>query len=132
MKKFIYVAIMALLTSVMVGCTGSGSTVTEPKIDEANSTVNGTKYDNETYKCWLFEWDYTVTYGGLAAAENGSEREQGKEYYWLTEFQMQSIKAQFDYAMNIHASVPGASVTIKGSSKVSEQKGKDVDSCYAD
>ena len=131
MKKILSVAIMAL-TLVLTGCYRAGSTVAEPKIDENKHTVNGIPYDNEEFKCWLFEWDYTTTYGGWAAQENEPEHDFGAEYFWDTEFEIMKYKAQFDYAANIRAQVPGASVTTKGSSSVTEAKGKDEYSCYSD
>ena len=84
MKKFIYVAIMAVVMGMFVGCksNANGSDYYQDGkvvvVDEAKGTVNGVKYDNTTEKCWM----WTLT-----------EKAQGTEikldyYVWATEFQL--------------------------------------------
>ena len=128
MKKFFFAAVMALTTLFATNCTGLTG-AKQPVIDEENHTVNGVQYDDETYYCWKFEWETTTTYGGLAAA-GGSEHDSGVDYYWWTEFDAQSYKAEWDYANNQKATVAGASVKLKGTSKLTKLDNVSSSECY--
>lgn len=82
MKKFFYVALMALTVGLMAGCSAkSGSSDyykdgKEPQIDFNEGTVNGVKYDTKTETCWKFTVK-TTTLGITASAT---------EYTWGTEW----------------------------------------------
>ena len=80
MKKFLYVAVMALTMGFFASCSGSSSAYTkggpEPTIDTEAGTVNGKVYDNQTAKCWKITESYT--YMGFRASED--------VWMWGTEF----------------------------------------------
>lgn len=85
MKKFFYVALMAIavaFTSCGLG-VGNGSSEQykngkEPEIDLNNNSVNGIVYDNETEHCYKFTVK-TTTLGISASADS---------YTWGTEFEV--------------------------------------------
>lgn len=82
MKKFMYVAIMALMV-VFAGCKSgyNGSDYYrdhEVVIDYNKCTVNGTKYDNTTECCWIWT---------LTEKTNGTKIELAY-YVWATEFEL--------------------------------------------
>lgn len=118
MKKFIYVAFMALTMAFMTGCKSDGGSSAyqaggpQPSINYENGTVNGKTYDNETEKCWK------VT---LSASVN---KETSKEtlYAWATEFE---VVAEMEYMMWRIAQTQGAS----GSYTYSATKDTDYESC---
>jgi len=125
MKKFLYFAILALTMGVFASCvTGASSLRDEPEIDEQNATINGKHYDNETYKCWEFTWEYTVKVTG-----EPTESEDGVDYYWTTEFEIQKMKAEFDYTYNYKVSVMGVSSSATGKSSIKETD-KSNSECY--
>ncbi|MBO5618541.1 MAG: hypothetical protein J5902_00990 [Paludibacteraceae bacterium] len=123
MKKFLYLAMMALTLGFFAGCTGA-SVGKQPVIDENAGTVNGKAYDTETYKCWEFTWEYTEKATGEADAH-----ESGVDYFWMTEFEIQKYKAEWDYAHNASASAYGVKYSISGESSLKETD-KDVSECY--
>ena len=108
MKKFMYVAVMALTLGFFTGCLPKVSVGNEPQIDEQKSTVDGKYYDNTVYKCWVFTWEYTEK-------ENGTitEHESGVDYWWQTELMAQYEKALWEYSHNVSASAYGQSASIK-------------------
>ncbi|MCR5533156.1 MAG: hypothetical protein K6F10_04670 [Paludibacteraceae bacterium] len=114
MKKYFYVAIMALTLGMFAGCTGV-SAPKEPVIDEEAGTVNGVKYDNETYKCWLVETESTSSCTGETP-----EQSSDKYLWWMTEFDAQSYKAEFEYTSNVKACAYGYCCETKGSCKITE------------
>ena len=82
MKKFFYVAVIAL-TAVFASCSGgNGSDYykdgKEPQVDTDKHTVNGKAYDAEKEKCWLVTTKTTVL-GVSASADT---------YTWGTEFDL--------------------------------------------
>ena len=94
MKKFIYVAIMALVMGMFAGCksgiNGSdyyagGKTV---DINYEKSTVNGYKYDNTTAKCWM--WTMKETTQGTTITHD--------YYVWCTEFELVAACEEEMYA----------------------------------
>ena len=115
MKKFMYVAVMALTLGMFTGCLPKTSVGHEPEIDDTNATIDGVHYDNEEYACWQFDWEWTETTTG-----EEPEHEIGQEFYWTTEFEMQKIKALFDYSHNVSASGYGVSSSITGTSSVTK------------
>ena len=123
MKKYFYVAIMALTLGMFASCTGVRTAYKEPVIDEEAGTVNGVKYDKETYLCWEFTWEYTETCTG-----EGTESDHGVDYYWMTEFDAQSMKAEWDYVHNLDARYMGVGCTWKGSSSLTRTN-HDVSDC---
>lgn len=127
MKKFFYVAIMALTTLFAVSCV-SMSGAKEPKIDEEKHSVNGVVYDNETYCCWEFTWEYTITGTGLAAGAE-AEHDSGVDYYWWTEFDAQSYKANWDYAHNQKVTSTFGGAKSKGTSSL-KKLDKTESECY--
>ena len=84
MKKFLYLAIMALTVGFFASCSAgaNGSDYykdgKEPQIDYNNATVNGKKYDNQKEKCWC--WTMKATVLGVTSSE--------EEYLWGTEFDL--------------------------------------------
>ena len=84
MKKFIYVAIMAVVTLAFSACKSNfngsdyyqdGKTVV---IDYNKGTVNGVKYDTTTEKCWMWTLEEKTT--GVAVKFD--------YYVWATEFEL--------------------------------------------
>lgn len=82
MKKFIYVAIMALVMGMFAGCKSgingseyysAGKTL---DINEEKGTVNGYKYDNTVEKCWM--WTLKEVTNGTTLTFD--------YYVWCTEF----------------------------------------------
>jgi len=146
MKKVLYVVIMAMAVS-LTSCSwlfgGKGSepkadteSVKEPEIDAKAGTVNGVKYNTEDYKCWLLEWSYEYSYSVVGLGEQKLGGDKGSKYLWATEFQAQVAKAEADYAgatsQKYSVDVPGASISAKISSSLTEQKDKDVNNCESD
>lgn len=125
MKKLFYVAFMALTLGLFTGCTNV-SVGNEPKLDEEKSTLNGKSYDNTTYKCWEFTWEYTEKTTGEA-----DEHESGVDYEWLTELMAQYEKAVWEWSHNVSASAYGVTSSIKGTCTLRETP-KDESHCYAD
>ena len=115
MKKFMYLAVMALTLGFFASCTPRSSVGKEPVVDETNATINGVHYDNTEYACWQFDWEYTEKETG-----EQSYKESGTEFFWTTEFEAQKMKAEFDYTHNVSASAYGVSYTMTGSSKVTK------------
>ena len=113
MKKVLYVAIMALTLGMFAGCTGATAGKV-PVIDEQNATVNGQKFDNETYACWQFDWQT------VEQDPEGSETANGTDFYWMTEFGAQSFKASWDYSNNQKVCIYGICSSIKGTSKLTK------------
>lgn len=114
MKKYFYVAIMALTLGMFASCSGVYAPK-EPVIDEEAGTVNGKAYDNETYKCWLVETEVTSSCTGETP-----ETEKDASYYWMTEFGVQSWKAEWEYVSNAKACAYGYCCESKGTCKVTE------------
>ena len=94
MKKFLYVAIMALTMGLLASCSGSSSKYTqggpEPSIDTEKSTVNGVSYDNKTEKCWKVTTHVSASVMGVTATSDEVT------YDWCTEFE---LVATYEYAM---------------------------------
>lgn len=97
MKKFLYLAIMALTVGFFASCSaGSNSSDyykngKKPQIDYDKATVNGKKYDNKTWKCWC--WTKTAT-----------DRDQTistKNYLWGTEFDLVAFCEAEMYAFSL-------------------------------
>lgn len=84
MKKFLYLAIMALTVGFFASCKSgaNGSDYykdgKEPQIDYDKATVNGKKYDNQNAKCWC--WTMKVTVAGVTSST--------EEYLWGTQFDL--------------------------------------------
>ncbi len=84
MKKFLYLAIMALTVGFFASCSAGGNSSDyykngkKPQIDVKKATVNGKKYDNKTEKCWYW------TKEGTAWEITSSS----KTYVYLTEFDL--------------------------------------------
>ena len=126
MKKFLYVAVMALTFGMFTSCMPNVSVREEPEIDETNATINGKHYDNEVYKCWEFKYEATCKATGVE-----TEHESGVENFWMTEFQINCIKANFDYESNYSVTAYGVTSSCKGSSSIRELD-KDESDCYAE
>ena len=84
MKKFIYVAIMAIVTVAFTACKSNlnGSDYytdgRQVVVDVEKGTVNGVKYDNTVAKCWAWT---------LTEKMNGTKVEL-TYYVWCTEFEL--------------------------------------------
>lgn len=97
MKKFLYLAIMALTVGFFASCSAGGNSSDyykngkEPQIDYDKATVNGKKYDNETWKCWC--WTMTTTVLG--------ETTSAEEYLWGTEFDLVAVCEAEMYAFSL-------------------------------
>lgn len=84
MKKFLYVALLAIVTFAFSACksgiNGSDyySDGRQVKIDYEKCTVNGVKYDDTKDKCWM--WTLTEKTGGAKVELN--------YYVWCTEFEL--------------------------------------------
>jgi hypothetical protein len=82
MKKFLYVALMAIVTFAFSACKSNfnGSDYytdgRQVVVDYNKCTVNGVKYDNTTEKCWM--WTLKEKTGGAAISLD--------YYVWCTEF----------------------------------------------
>jgi len=126
MKKFLYVAVMALVLGNFIGCTPRTSIGKEPELDEANSKLDGKYYDNTVYKCWKFTWEYTEKENGVVTNEDS-----GVDYEWLTELLAQYQKATFLYTHNVSASAYGQSASVKGTCTLEESPKAESD-CYSD
>ena len=127
MKKFIYVAVMALTLGFFSNCTPRASVGNEPKLDEQNSTLNGVFYDNTVYKCWEFTWSYVEKENGAVV-----EQDHGVDYEWTTELMARYHKALWDYDHNMSASAYGQSWSISGTCTLVENTNKNESSCYSD
>ena len=126
MKKFLYLALMAVVLGSFVGCKPRVSVGEEPKLDEDKSTVNGKVYDNTEYKCWKFTWETTEK-----ATGETTEHDNGVEYWWTTELMAQYEKEVWLYSNNVSASGYGASASITGTCTL-ELSPRDESSCYND
>ena len=87
MKKFMYVALMALTLGFMASCSGGSSASSdkyadgkEPSIDWNKGTVNGDSFDNTTEKCWKMH--FTTTVNGYSSSYD--------QWVFGTEFQVVS------------------------------------------
>jgi len=86
MKKFMYVAIMALMV-VFAGCksgyNGSDYYIDgrQVVIDYEKGTVNGVKYDDTNECCWM--WTLTEKTGGVKV--------EAFYYVWGTEFEIVAV-----------------------------------------
>lgn len=84
MKKFFYVAFMALTMGLFASCNSNGPDIgfkyaedQNPVVDYQKGTVNGKEYDMETNKCW--EITFSVKYPVVGVQTTTS-------YSWCTEF----------------------------------------------
>lgn len=84
MKKFIYVAVMALVTVAFTACKSgyNGSEYykdgKEVVVDYDKCTINGVKYDDQTEKCWMW-----------TLKEKSSGTTLSFDYYvWCTQFEL--------------------------------------------
>ena len=97
MKKFLYLAIMALTVGFFASCSaGSNSSDyykngKEPQIDYDKATVNGKKYDNKTWKCWCWTMTTTVL----------DKTTSAEEYLWGTEFDLVAVCEAEMYAFSL-------------------------------
>ena len=117
MKKFFYVAVMAV-AAFMVSCSGgNGSDYYknhELQIDWEKGTVNGKAYNTETEKCW--KTSIKTTYLGITGTAD--------EYTWGTEF---ALVAGCETAM-----ATSCAAGIKSSYSYAEAPSfKDSESCLA-
>ena len=114
MKKFIYIAILAVMV-VFAGCKSGANGSDYYKggnkvlIDQENGKVNGVKYDNTTKKCWM----WTLT-----------EKSQGTtvtfEYYvWATEFELVA-SCEWEMYEAAHSGAVASYVYIEAPSKKTE------------
>jgi len=83
MKKFLYVALVALTMGFMTSCQSGGSTSYTkggpmPSINFEAGTVNGKTYDTKTDKCWK------VDISASSKEQSASET----KYYWGSEFEL--------------------------------------------
>lgn len=84
MKKFLYVAVMAVVTLAFTACKsnlGTSADYAEGKtvvINEEKGTVNGVKYDNTKEMCWAWT---------INEKTNGAEVKL-TYYVWATEFHL--------------------------------------------
>lgn len=129
MKKILSIALMALAVCMLYNCSGKSNEIKEPVIDKEKGTVNGIRYDKETYKCWLFEGEYTISLSGLIAFDE-DEHDSTTEYLWLTEFDAQATKATWDYTTNQKAYAYGTNVKVTSTSKLTELRDKTEQTCY--
>ena len=126
MKKFFYVALMALSVAIMTGCSGSivannpyKAGDPQPSIDPNAGTVNGKSYDNTTEKCWV-EVISSTAYGYT---------EKEETYMWATEFEMEASYQMFLWEM-AQAGGYVAGVSASCSYSAAPQY-KDYESCIA-
>ena len=124
MKKIFFSAVMALVLGCFIGCAPRVSICNEPKLDEANSTVEGKYYDNTVYKCWKFTWEYTEKTTGEADVH-----ENGVDYEWTTELMAQYELAMWMYSHNVSASAYGVSSSVSGTCKL-EVTPDNESTCY--
>ncbi|MBO4689303.1 MAG: hypothetical protein J5621_00345 [Paludibacteraceae bacterium] len=98
MKKFFYVALMAL-TVAFTSCGGKAGSSDfynngkEPEINYEEATVNGVKYNDTDNKCW--KYTITTTVAGFSGTAD--------TYVWGTEF---AIVAACEWAMYTAHEVP--------------------------
>ena len=122
MKKFLYLAIMALTVGFFASCSagGNGSEYYKdgktPQIDSDKATVNGKKYDNKTEKCW--NWTMQSTIAGNTTSEN--------HYIWGTEFDLVSTCEEAMYTFALANNFVNAKATYK---YVQEPLYTDSESC---
>ena len=122
MKKFFYVALLALTVGFMTGCTSiiannpykAGDP--EPTIDYNAGTINGKSYDNTTAKCWV-EITKTTAYGYTDTEET---------YIWYTEFEMEASYQMLLWEMAQVGGVAGVSASYSYSAA---PQYKDSESC---
>ena len=126
MKKVLYSVVMALVLSCFIGCVPRVSIGDEPKLDEANSKVDGKYYDNTVYKCWKFTWEYTEKENGTV-----TDHDSGVDYEWLTELYAQYEKALWLYSHNVSASAYGQRASVTGTCTL-EESPRDESECYDD
>ena len=121
MKKFLYVAIMALTMGFLASCSGSSSKYTQggpqPSIDTDKSTVNGVVYDNKIEKCWKVTIHATATYMGVTATTDETT------YEWCTEFELVAVYEEAMWTMAQAGRYASASYSYVATAD------KDYDSC---
>ena len=99
MKKFFYVALMALTVGLMSSCGGAQGSSDfykdgkEPEINYNDGTVNGVKYNDTDNKCW--KYSITTTVAGFSATAD--------TYIWGTEF---AIVSACEMAMYVAHETP--------------------------
>lgn len=123
MKKYFYVAIMALTLGMFASCTGV-YTPTEPVCDDQAGTINGKAYNNTDYAC------YKIT--ETATSQCTGEEAEYEEYVyldWCTEYQAQKTKANFEYSSNAKACAYGYCCENKGTCTI-EKTNHTEDECY--
>ena len=88
MKKFFYVAFMALTMGLFASCNSNGPAVgfkyadgENPDVDYVHHTVNGIEYDDTVEKCWVTNSAATYPQGGTLTITS---------YGWSTEFALVS------------------------------------------
>ncbi len=123
MKKFFYVAVMAIAVVFASCASGNGSSERykngkTPVIDNDKCTVNGIAYDNNTAKCW--EVSMTIT----ASAMGISSSETTKSYVWGTEF---FLVCEEESIMAVEAALP----FTKAKYSYVESPADDSEACYA-
>lgn len=126
MKKYFYVAIMALTLGMFVGCTGT-SIGQAPDCDDQAGTINGKPYNNTDYACWEITADAVMT------CNTGDE--DGDEVHlhyldWCTEYEAQKTKAEFDFENNWSSYVYGYGCSSKGSCTI-KKTDHTQDECYS-
>ena len=98
MKKFFYVAVMALTMGLFASCGSGVSTGTKyaedenPVINRVEHSVNGIVYDNTEEKCWELNFAISVPYAGKVTSTS---------YSWATEFSL-IIAAETEVAQYNH------------------------------
>ena len=90
MKKFFYVALLALVMGSFFSCA-PGTDGKKPEIDETNGTINGVPYPNETAACWK------ITFTISASAAGHTETDTEDEYMWGTMFEAYKYAATAAY-----------------------------------
>ena len=97
MKKFLYLAIMALTVGFFASCSAGGNSSDyykngkKPQIDYDKATVNGKKYDNKTWKCWC--WTMTAT--------DRDQTTSTQKYLWGTQFDLVAVCEAEMYAFSL-------------------------------
>lgn len=124
MKKYFYVAIMALTLGMFASCTGT-SIGKEPVCDDEAGTINGKAYNNTDYACYKITEDATETC-------TGEEPETLHDQYldWCTEYQAQKTKAYFEYENNWSAYAYGVGCNCKGTCTIEKTDHAEGD-CYS-
>lgn len=123
MKKFLYLAIMALTVGFFASCSAGANSSDyykdgkEPQIDFDKYTVNGKAYDNKTEKCW--KWTMKATVMGITTSTD--------EYLWGTEF---TLVSACEYAMYTYAQA-NAVVNSKASYTYIQTSDLDSEECLS-